>query len=295
MKRNLVVVRAGPSSLHPNWLLPAEERNWDLVVNYFGDDHDQFREPGMTRIDSKGPKWPALHELFSGSTLVWEDYQYVWLPDDDLLTHGQDINRFFEIVSRHSLDLAQPSLTWESHVSHLVTVNNPEFQLRFTNFVEIMAPCLSARMLRRCLPSFKLNRSGWGLDYIWPRWVEQISGRTAVIDEVSVTHTRPVGGPNYASLKAAGITPFQEMQSALEQHGITDLKKLSIGGITREGESLLLHGPKGELLIERLCIGWGPFGHRTPGKLIQALNEHLAAHRSAGLIRRLARAVRNHV
>ena len=25
MKRNLVVVRAGPSSLHPNWLLPAEE------------------------------------------------------------------------------------------------------------------------------------------------------------------------------------------------------------------------------------------------------------------------------
>ena len=294
MKRNLVIVRAGPASLHPDWLLHPEERNWDLVVNYFGDDPHQFRVPGVTRIDSKGPKWPALHALFTGSTLAWQDYENVWLPDDDLATDGHSINRFFEIVTQQRLDLSQPSLSWDSHISHLVTARNPEFQLRFTNFVEIMAPCLSARMLQRCLPSFKLNRSGWGLDYIWPLWATQMQGRCAVIDEVAITHTRPVGGPNYASLKAAGITPHQELQAALAQFHITDLKQLSLEGLTREGTSLTLRGPRGEALIERLCIGWGPFGHKAPGLLMQAMNEHLAARRAAGLLRRLARAARNH-
>jgi len=35
-RRNLVIVRAGNSSLHPEWLKGDGARNWDIVVNYFG-------------------------------------------------------------------------------------------------------------------------------------------------------------------------------------------------------------------------------------------------------------------
>ena len=42
-RQNLVIVRAGNSSLHEEWLTGAEERNWDLIVNYFGDDPQRYR------------------------------------------------------------------------------------------------------------------------------------------------------------------------------------------------------------------------------------------------------------
>jgi hypothetical protein len=62
-RKNLVIVRAGDSSLHEEWLQGEGERNWDLIVNYFGDDPQRYRKDDVQRIDSKGPKWPALHDL----------------------------------------------------------------------------------------------------------------------------------------------------------------------------------------------------------------------------------------
>jgi hypothetical protein len=58
VRGNLVVVRAGDSSLHPTWLPASGHRNWDLLVSYIGDDPENFRVPAVTRIDGKGPKWP---------------------------------------------------------------------------------------------------------------------------------------------------------------------------------------------------------------------------------------------
>ena len=53
-RRNLVVVRAGDSSLHPGWLAGPGERNFDLVVSYFGDDPAKFKAPDVARVDQKG-------------------------------------------------------------------------------------------------------------------------------------------------------------------------------------------------------------------------------------------------
>ena len=64
MRRNLVIVRAGDSSLHPRWLAGAN-RNWDLLVNYFGDDPLLHRRDDVIRLDSKGPKYPALRVLLA--------------------------------------------------------------------------------------------------------------------------------------------------------------------------------------------------------------------------------------
>ena len=55
-RKNLVIVRAGDSSLHEEWLQGEGERNWDLIVNYFGDDPQRYRKDDVQRIDSKGPK-----------------------------------------------------------------------------------------------------------------------------------------------------------------------------------------------------------------------------------------------
>jgi hypothetical protein len=104
-KQHLVVVRAGDNSLHPHWLAGDGDRTWDLVVSYFGDDPDIFKVDDGVRIDSKGPKWPALYELFSLYPNLATDYNYIWLPDDDLMASKADINRLFDICVAYGLEV----------------------------------------------------------------------------------------------------------------------------------------------------------------------------------------------
>ena len=198
-RRNLVILRAGDTSLHEQWLEGGTERNWDLIVNYFGDNAQRYRQDDARRIDSKGPKWPALHDLIRQLGDEVFRYERVWLPDDDLRASKDGINALFDIFEKHRLALAQPALTPDSHLGHLITLRNRSFRLRFTNFVEIMAPCFSRDFLKEMLPTFNENLSGWGLDFLWPSRIADWT-RIAIIDAVSVCHTRQVGGPNYQHL-----------------------------------------------------------------------------------------------
>ena len=221
-RRNLVIVRASDSSLHPRWLQDPVERSWDLVVNYFGDDPDRFREPGCVRIDSKGPKWPALQVLLRSQSELLGRYDYVWLPDDDIDCRGRDINRLFAAMRRHRLLLAQPALTPRSHFSWAATLRHPLARLRYTNFVEIMVPCFEREFLMRLVPTMGATLSGWGLDLVWPAMAGAGADRVAIIDRVAVTHTRPIGSANSRFLQERGITGLEEAQALFAMHRIAD-------------------------------------------------------------------------
>lgn len=111
-KQHLVVVRAGDNSLHPHWLAGDGDRTWDLIVSYYGDDPDIFKVDDVVRIDSKGPKWPALYALFSLYPNLSKDYDYIWLPDDDLMATKADINRLFDICVAYSARFRGQALHW---------------------------------------------------------------------------------------------------------------------------------------------------------------------------------------
>jgi len=219
-RRNLVIVRAGNKSLHPDWLRGPEARNWDFVISYFGDDPDIYRRDDVVRIDSKGPKWPPLKALLAEHPEYTQDYDYIWLPDDDLEMTTRDMNRFFDICREHDLELAQPSLTPNSPVTHPLVINNTLSRIRFTNFVEVMAPCFSAACLRRALPTFDGTQSGWGIDWLWPRIVAKPDTAIAIVDDVVIRHTRPLGGPNYDAMRAQGLSPTKEWETFRKDQGI---------------------------------------------------------------------------
>ena len=101
-RRFLVVVRAGDSSLHPQWTTEPDRRDWDLVVSYFGDDPARFRNAGEVRVDGKGQKYAGLHDLFERDAF-WRGYDYIWLPDDDLAVGQAEVSGFFRRVA--DLDL----------------------------------------------------------------------------------------------------------------------------------------------------------------------------------------------
>ncbi len=236
--RFLVIVRAGDQSLHPRWTRDAATRDWDLVVSYFGNDPDRFRDAGVTRIDDQGLKWAGLHALLTREDF-WRAYDYIWLPDDDLAIDQAAISTLFATMDELRLALAQPALSWTSHYSHPVTLHCPSFRVRMTNFVEIMAPCFDRRFLETCLPTFTETMSGWGLDWLWPRLLPHDSLQCAIIDLATATHTRPVGGPSYDRLRDAGIAPQDEAAALMRRHGIpADIRFHIVGAVDVHGKRL---------------------------------------------------------
>jgi len=267
MRRNLVIVRAGDASLHPTWL--SNNRNWDIIVNYYGDDPDKYRADDIRRIDSKGPKWPALHALMTTLEPELKNYDYIWFPDDDLACAPHDIERFLNLCSEHKLELAQPSLTPDSHIGVGITVHNRSFLMRYTNFIEIMAPCFSLEFLQRCWPSFNTSLSGWGLDFVWPRWAST-PDKVAIIDAVQIIHTRPHGGPNYNLLKDKGVDPDKELHELLQREGIK-LEHIITGGVTMNGQLLGLHHGNYSELVHQIMVGYLPQYSNHPDLLYRML------------------------
>lgn len=195
-------------------------RTWDLVVSYFGDDPKLFRDPEENRTDAKGPKWHALKQLLLNAGNHFSEYEYVFVPDDDLELNGDDINKLFALSRHFNLALAQPSLTLDSFVSHAITLHNPTAIVRFTNYVENMAPCFHRAALEICVPTFDLNLSGWGLCEVWQHLLSEQHGEIGIVDAVQMRHTRPQFGPNYEHLKARRMSPGHELLDVLRKFGL---------------------------------------------------------------------------
>ena len=107
MRKYLVVVRAGEKSLHMKWL--GSERNWDLVVSYYGDDPALYVNDEYLRVACKGTKFIGLSDFFRSSVFNWKNYDYIWCPDDDLDASCLGINQFFETCELIGAELAQPA------------------------------------------------------------------------------------------------------------------------------------------------------------------------------------------
>ncbi len=235
--RNLVVLRCGDNSLHPAWLSP--NKSWDLAISYFGSVNESIFPEAIAVHRYKGGKWDGIYSFFADNPSLLDSYDFIWLPDDDIMATSDDINRIFEFVSTHQLELAQPSLSKHSFLSHIITLNNPAFAYRHVNFVEVMVPVLSQKLLKKVLPLFEHLRSGWGLDFMWHRFTSNPSKSVAIIDSVQVTHTRPVGGALKKMMSTEGMTsPEEEQRHFLETYGEFNTTTMTLGGLLRTGISL---------------------------------------------------------
>lgn len=219
---HLVFVRAGRHSLHPRWLADDPERNWDCCVNAW--DEIQAEEwPGagaelhLPGGLNKFEAWQGLHETL----MARRPYRHVLMLDDDLHFEPGALSRFFELCAQESLDLAQPAIALGSHANHLINLHNAACLVRRVNFVEVMAPCFSAALLEKLLPTFTLTRCTWGIDYAWASRLAGTPARLAVVDAVQMQHTKPMdvrGGPFYQRLLAMGIDPAGELAGVHASH-----------------------------------------------------------------------------
>jgi hypothetical protein len=222
-RRFLVVGRVGDASLHRAWLAGDPQRNWDFLANYYGK-RDDF-DPGACEYASRRgvTKFPGAAEIFAAAPFLAAQYEAVMFIDDDVAAPPGRLSRLFERFVALALKLGQAALTPDSPHSHVETLVNPTTAVRYTDFVEVMMPIFRRDALATCLPTFATCISGWGLDWVWPSLVGYHNNEVGFIDELPLTHTKPVDlaeGPFYRHLRSLGVDPWQEMDALLARHGL---------------------------------------------------------------------------
>jgi hypothetical protein len=217
----LVILRAGDSSLHPKWLDNKLERNWDLHLSYYGDELDPFpdRPSDVTLTREKGTKSQGTVVCLEKLGDRLDDYDWIWLPDDDLSADCATLNRFFDIVMNNRFELSQPALGAGSVAGHDIVRQKPAFKWRYTSFVEVMCPCFSRSAFIKCRPYFGATMSSWGVDLLFAKILGYPRRGIAIVDETPVVHSR-LGkeGNNIALVRAAGIEPVDECLRFLRTH-----------------------------------------------------------------------------
>jgi hypothetical protein len=265
VRRHLVVARVGNRSLHRLWMDRGEDRDWDLYLCPFEPIPSQADISCTTGEVIPGPKWTGLTTLLNGWS-GWRDYQYIWLPDDDILTDQQTIDAMFRVGERLNFDLFAPGLHPSSYYAHYIAMSNRSFFARRVGFVEIMIPCFRRAALERLLPTFKLSTTGWGwgLDSVWPKLLDYEG--LGIIDGVSVLHTRPVGKFRDAELRRR---VNEESDMLLERYGCAQ-EMSSFSGIDENLREMALSPDQ---LLVKLIQGWSYLFENDP-RLLRWIVEH---------------------
>jgi hypothetical protein len=112
VRKNLVLTRVGVNSLHPGWVEGDGSRNWDLYLSPYQPIEPQSGLDLVVGDVVRGPKWSGIREVLNQWD-GWRDYDFIWLPDDDIRTSADAVTRMFDVAEAMGLELFAPALDEE--------------------------------------------------------------------------------------------------------------------------------------------------------------------------------------
>jgi len=183
-----------------------------------------------------GFKVAGWKEIFERKPELLADYRNIALIDDDIECDAGAISACFDAGERHGLAIWQPALSWDSYFTYAGTLANPHMALRFVSMVEMMCPFFTGDALRRALPLFAM---GWesGIDLIWCSLLPEPRLHCAIVDAVTVRHTRAVGKDKDAN--GFVDTRYEDaIHACLDHFGMKWPSLIAYAGIDRHGRRL---------------------------------------------------------
>lgn len=210
MSKNCLITSVGINSLHQKWI---EGRcDFDLHLIVYDDSINNYLSDTPYIVHQCGYKLRNVYNYFLGHPDFLDKYDFFYMPDDDVEMSSSDINAIFEAMRKYNLKIAQPALKM-SYFTWNHTQRDRYCRLRYTNFIEMMVPCFSKDALKKILFTFNENETGWGTDFHWHKLINASSTDMAILDEISIVHTRPIqsGQPKH----------FKELEEYQIKYGLT--------------------------------------------------------------------------
>lgn len=240
MRKNIVISPCGNKSFlfKEKWLKDTENRNFDLCLLFYHEeinDADRYNDVDYF-YHLKNFKFTMLHELFTVKRPDFMDiYEHFYFLDDDIDMDTESINRMFDITKGFNAWLTQASLTQNSYCSWPILKQKENCYARYMGQIEVMAPLFSRYALQKCLDSFIVNRSSWGVDSAWSAILGNPTKKIMVIDEVQMAHTLPVGGGEL--YKKIQVDPHDDWAHAVKTYGAIKNNYKELGRLLKIDET----------------------------------------------------------
>jgi len=214
--RDLLITTIGRYNHLAEWA--DGKRDYDIAVIVY--DGTAINIPCDYVFNFPTFKYPGIGRILTETPSLME-YDYYWMPDEDISASSKTINKLFQEMKNFDLWMGQPSVSTEngSYISWDCFAHKPSLDIIYSNFIEIMCPCFSHEALVSCLPVFNKSKSGWGQDLVWAEIGRD--KQKAIINNIVVKHTRPVcGGGLYNKLSRQKVRPAQERKALMRQYDI---------------------------------------------------------------------------
>ena len=218
--RNLLITTFGEYNHVNKWT--DGERNFDVaLINY-----DFHEEPNdligkCVYLDSFFTfKFPGIYQTLWNDLWLLE-YDYFFMPDEDIDISCEDINKLFDKAKTLNLDLCCPSIekSDNSFPSWDLFVHKDDLDFIPTSFVEIMCPMFSRYGLTQVFETFPKSNSGWGLDLVWPKLIGNNGNNIGVVNSIIARHTRRIAkGTLYQDLQRKRISPYREKRKLMDEY-----------------------------------------------------------------------------
>jgi hypothetical protein len=175
INKYLVFSSIGDNSVHNHWL-DTENRQFDIILAYYGDNDEYYEKLAKNNSDNflvykrKGFKWPNFNDYISNNDVT--QYDYIWIPDDDIELKGDKINEMFELLEKYpNIMVAIPSTSKDSVDSNnrlRIDRHNCDLEIEYKNFVEngfviINGSMLNNKFFRKIL---NLTNTGYYFDIL---------------------------------------------------------------------------------------------------------------------------------
>lgn len=182
-RKYLVFTSAGENANIKQWLA-GDNRIFDLCVVNYSDVDNLHKSDADYYYQLKGGKFPNLQKIYFDNRDILNQYDAVWIADDDIIIDTRSINELFITHTEKSLTLLQPSFRATGKVSFPITRRRLLTSLRYTNFVEMTCPVFKKVFLIKFLEVFDPALVGWGTDW-WFLNLINPEDKVAISDEVS--------------------------------------------------------------------------------------------------------------
>jgi len=139
MRKYLAIVCTGNNTYHD--FSDKDKRIFDVCIIYFDEGkEDYFQSQSEYYFKKKSPKYKLIKETLP--LIPWEQYKYIFLPDDDLKISVDDINLLFETANKSRIELCQPSILlskydWNDCQEILKLLSSEKDQYSVTPLIEL--------------------------------------------------------------------------------------------------------------------------------------------------------------
>jgi hypothetical protein len=138
-----------------------------------------------------------------------KQYSSVAFLNDDIGISTSSINKLFDIGESMGLGIWQAAFSDNSVTSWPHLKRRDGSSVRRTNEIELAMPFFSRLALDKCIDTFDITDSAWGIEAVWDQRCDCF-----VVDSVTADHFRPI--ESSGRLMPSGLYPMQEADIVLD-------------------------------------------------------------------------------